>query len=134
MERNVPFDGTKRPRSEIVSSVAVMEEARGIARRLERREMSRGHKLPEARKRIAEAAGVAPGTLVNLAKGRLKRNFQELRDRVRAVLIRELEQEIGRLAHEIAIHRRVGAADHNPAVAQAETHLQAAKQLLNPAE
>jgi hypothetical protein len=110
-----------------------MAEARAEVRELEEREMRRGYKLPDARKRVAGRVGASPGTFRSLALGRLKKFDAALRDRIRALLIRELEQEVGRLAHEIETHKRAGARANSSAVGEAETHLEAAKALLRDA-
>jgi hypothetical protein len=129
-EQTVTFAVTKEPRGLVVSSVAVIEETRGIVRDLERREMQRGHKLPDARRRIASRVGAVPGTLINLARGRLKKFDAGLRERIRAALIREIEQEIGRLSHELETLTRAGSHPASAEVCEAQRHLAAAKRLI----
>lgn len=130
MERGGPIDGTKQPKEDGVSSVAILDETRALMRGLEEKEMRKGLKQPDARKRLAARLSVVPGTLTSLAKNRLKKIDASLRDRVRTLVIRELEQEIGRLTHELSIHKATGLRLDCAAVAEAETHLAAAKAIL----
>lgn len=133
MDRFSPPEGTNEPGSGRVSNVAILDETRALAHSLEQREMNRGFKLPDARKRLAARLGAMPGTLTNLAKKRLKKVDAVLRDRVRALVIRELEAEIGRLTHELNIHKATGSQPYSAAVAEAETHLATAKSILKNA-
>jgi hypothetical protein len=73
------------------------------------RETIRTGNKPIARKNVARAIGVSPGTIENLTRARLKRISGWLRDALRARVIRELEAEIVRLQHELAVLRQSGA-------------------------
>lgn len=61
-----------------------------------------------ARERVARALGTSPGTIENLQRGRLKRIAGWLRDALRQRVIRELEAELVRLHHELAILKQKG--------------------------
>lgn len=113
-----------------VSSVTVMHETQVLARQLERREMSKGVKLPDARRRIAERIGAAPGTLRSLALGRLKKIDAALRERIQAVLCREIEKEIARLQHELDTYSRCGANLDGASVFEIEAHLATARKMM----
>lgn len=104
---------------------------REYARQLEDREMAKGRKLMEARAAVAHRAGVPPGSLENLRRGRLKDLTTYLKKKLRAALIRELEQEAARLEHQITILRATGVDPREDVVAQAEAHLRAAKTALS---
>lgn len=110
-----------------------MRVYREYARQLEDREMARGCKLPEARAAVANRAGVPPGSLENLRRGRLKDLTTFLKKKIRAALIRELEQEAARLDHQLTILRATGVDPRENVVAQAEAHLRAARTALNSA-
>lgn len=107
-----------------------VDEAQTLAARLERREMSRGFSRNDARSRLARKLGVSPGTLENLGRGRLKRTIDGFTYRLRALLERELEAEIERLAHELEMVRASRDGADPVAVCEIETHLAKAKALL----
>lgn len=101
----------------------VMTVAR-IARRLIAEEgLVRGVKRPEARRIVAREAGVTPGSLENLERGRLK-HADRIAARLHALLASKIEQRIARLQHELFLARetgRVGRADLERAEAALET-------------
>jgi hypothetical protein len=113
-----------------MSTVAALERARAVARNLEQRERSRGSTVEAARAALARRAGVAPSTWRNLALGRLKRVDAWLRDRLQALLVRELEAEIARLSHELEIARQSGGHLASQHVCEVEAHLAAARAIL----
>jgi hypothetical protein len=118
---------------ENMSSAAVMEQARTLARSLERRERLRVGTAARARSSIAGKLGIGSGTLENIVKGRVKRLDSWIRDKLQALLIRELEAEITRLTHELETARRSGARLDSEQMGEVETHLAAAKAILNAA-
>lgn len=124
---------TKHPEG-VMNAVATVEQAREIAITLEKKERARGLNASEARSRFARRLGVASGTIENLVRGRLKRVDAWLRDRLQAVLIRELETEIARLTHELEMARQSGARPASDQMAEIEAHLSAAKALLSGGE
>jgi hypothetical protein len=113
-------------------TVATIEQAREVARSLERRERGRAGNLDAARASLARRVGVSPSTWRNLALGRLKRLDAWLRDSLQHLLIRELELEIARLEHELEIARRSGAHLASHDVSEIETHLARARAILEP--
>ena len=79
-----------------------------IADRLVGEEMlSRRIKRPEARRIIAREAGITPGSLENLSKGRLK-FLDRIEGRLNALLIRKIELRISNLERELQIARSIG--------------------------
>lgn len=93
----------------IMTAVAYVDRARGWAKRLEDVEAARsGMPLPDARKTVARRLAMAPGTLENLRKGRLKAIAAHWYDTLRQGVIRELEAELRHVQHEIAIARQTG--------------------------
>jgi len=113
-----------------MSTAATIESARNLARSLEQRERSRAGTLEAARGSLARRAGVAPSTWRNLALGRLKRVDAWFRDRLQALLIRELEAEIARLTHELEVARQGGDHLASQHVCEIEAHLAAARSIL----
>lgn len=92
-----------------MTTVAFENTAREWARALETREAGRsGIPVRMARKTIARKIGVAPGTLENLANGRMKRLSAWCFERLRGAVVAELQQEIGRCQHELEIARQCG--------------------------
>lgn len=108
-----------------------MSTAITIAQSLVRRERARGQTADEARAWLARKLSVGMGTARNLVRGRVKRVDETIRDRLRALLMRELEAEIARLTHELETLRRSGhhlASEH---ISEVEAHLGAARAILN---
>lgn len=93
-----------------MNALAEATEAQSLAKMLVKAESRRtGDDLAAAQRNVARAVGVAPGTLENLMRARLKRVSGWLRDALRARLIRELESELMRLQHELAVLKQTGA-------------------------
>lgn len=90
------------------NALAEVTEARNVANMLVNRESLRTRDNAIARRNVARALGVAPGTIENLQRGRLKRVAGWLRDALRARVIRELEAELVRLNHELAVLKQTG--------------------------
>lgn len=107
-----------------------MSSAVVIAQNLERRERSRVGSRTHARRSLAAKLRVGVGTLENLVRGRVKRVDAAIRDRLQALLVRELEQEIARLTHELEIARQSGAHLASEQISEVETHLAKARATL----
>lgn len=118
-------------RGDGMSSAATIDHAREIARSLEAKEQQRAGSKDLARSSIASKLGIGRGTYDNLIRGRIKRLDVIIRDRLHALLMRELETEIARLSHELEIHRQCGTHLDSGEVGEVETHLAAAKAILN---
>jgi len=90
------------------NAMAEATEARSLANILVAQEFRRTKDRGRARTNVARALGTSPGTIENLQRSRLKRISGWLRDALRARVIRELESEIARLQHELAVHKQTG--------------------------
>jgi microcompartment protein CcmL/EutN len=110
--------------------VTNMSSAIALAQNLERRERGRGFPVKAARARLADKLRVGYGTFENLVRGRVKTVDASIRDRLQALLIREIEAEIQRLQHELEIARQTGARLDSDQVCEIETHIQKAQALL----
>jgi hypothetical protein len=113
-----------------MSAVEYHDETRDLLSRLERKERDRAPDVATARKRLARRLGALPGTLENFARGRIKRADAYLRARIETLLIAELQHEIAALSHELEMLRAGGSDPRLSAIAEAETALATARQLL----
>lgn len=91
------------------NALAEATESRNLVNLLVDREARRSKCRIVARKNVARAVGVSPGTIENLQRGRLKTIAGWLRDALRARVIRELEAEVVRLQHEISVLHQTGS-------------------------
>jgi hypothetical protein len=107
-----------------------MTTATAIAQSLVRRERARGSSAEMARAWLAGKLKVGMGTTRNLVRGRVKRVDDTIRERLRALLMRELEAEIARLQHELESLKRSGAHLASQQISEVEAHIQAAKAIL----
>ena len=112
------------------NSVPDMNCAVSLARHLEDRERSRVGNRQVARRSLAHKLRVGIGTIEHLVRGRVKRVDAAVRDRLQALLVSELEQEIARLTHELEIARQCGAHLASDEISEVETHLVAARAIL----
>ena len=100
-------------------------------RQLEDKEAVRiGQPVPVARGFLARRLKVAPGTLENMRRGRVKEPRASLVEKIKGALIRELESEIQALSHEVEILRRSGCRPDEKQILEAETLLAKAKEIL----
>lgn len=105
--------------------------ARDWAAALEDREQTRsGVSLPNALATVARRIGVAPGSLENLRRGRSKGVRAFLYEKIRAAFIRECEQEMRRLAHELELARQAGLSAGSDEIGEIEAHFKALRELL----
>ena len=114
-------------------SVRSMSHAVAIARTLERMERGRLQSAALARRSIASRLKVGVGTFENILRERVKSVDAALRDKLQALLIHELENEIDRLTHELEIARQTGLRLDSHAFTEVETHLAAARAILGGA-
>lgn len=111
-----------------MSDVATMNR---LSKSLEDAEAYRlGINAKDARKRIAKRIGTTPTTLENLRRMRTKIVPNWLMNRVRAELVSVLQSEIQRLEHEVSIYRQIGQDHRDDLLAEAETSLASARQIL----
>ena len=90
--------------------------------------LDKGVKRPEARGIVAREAGISPGSLESLSRGRLKYT-DRIAGKLNALRVRKLEENMLLLEHELAIAKRVDAHSDDE-VDKAETLLKAAKKAL----
>lgn len=101
-----------------------MSNAFAIAQNLERRERARVGSTERARRSLAARLRIGVGTFENLVRERVKTVDARIRDRLQALLVHELEQEIQRLTHELEMARQSGAHPACQHVGEIEAHLQ----------
>jgi hypothetical protein len=101
-----------------------------IAQTLERKERARVFSVSLARQNLARKLQVGVSTVEHLVRGRAKRIDAVIRDRLQALLVRELESEIVRLTHELEIARQGGTHLASDKISEIETHLAQARALL----
>ena len=102
-----------------------------LAQTLERKERARGLSATEARRSVANKVRIGVGTLENLIRGRVKRVDAAIRDRLQALLVRELEGELARLSHELEMARQGGTHPASQHISAIETHLAEARALMS---
>lgn len=117
--------------SDLNPSEPRMSTAAAFAQTLVRRERQRGQSAEEARKWLAGKLKVGAGTVRNLVRGRVKRVDDTIRDRLRALVVRELEAEIQRLTHDLEVLKASGHHLGSDEVAEVDAHIAAAKAILN---
>jgi hypothetical protein len=107
-----------------------MRSVANLAERLVRETMiERGVKKPDARAIVAREARMKPGTLENLARGRLV-NVDTVRGRINAYMVSRIERKIRQLESELAIARRACVDGMEIDVAAAQAALEEAKRLI----
>lgn len=90
-----------------MSSVETM--ARDWVGELERRECERsGRNLPDARRELARKLSMAPGTLENIRRGRMKGLRVWVFEALRNAYLRELDRQEAALRHEREITVAMG--------------------------
>ena len=100
----------------------------GIA---EKREMARtGLNKPEARKALSRNLGLSYWSLVNIIRGRVKGLRGDLRDRIKAGIIRNIEGEITRLENELVVVHHCDANLSKANILGAEAALEQARAFL----
>lgn len=119
---------------EPMSAIASDELARSWARRIERNEARRlGLPIAAARKRVAYRLGVAPGTLENLSRDRMKGVRLWLFDTLKAAVVADLRREIAAHEHELAALARDSRGDLGGSLAEAEAGLVRLRALISEA-
>ena len=92
------------------------EQVRKWIEAAEKREIARtGLNKPQAREVLARSLKIGYWSLVNIIRGRVKGLRGDLRDRLKAGIIRHLESEIASLENELALVRKCnsGVPDAN---------------------
>jgi hypothetical protein len=107
------------------NALAESTEARNLTRVLVDQEARRRGTYDGAYRIVARTIGASPGTIENILRGRLKRVSGWLRDALRARVIAEMESEIVRLQHEIAVLRQAGVDPRSNEMAAVRADLSA---------
>lgn len=122
---------------QMYSAVDDITRFNDLAGRLELLECGRAPKLHEyggvltrARKIIAKRLGVTVSTLENYRQQRLKSVPHYLMQRVQKELVSLLQSEMDRLGHEIQIARQTYGSHRDDTLAEAETQLAKAREIL----
>ena len=115
----------------MVAAVFDDGEVRRWVRDSEARESARtGVPLPMAREAVARKSGIPSGTLETIRRGRSKGVRAWVVEKLKAFVLRELADEIGRLTHELAMVRaRSGGVESN-AEGAARAAVEAARKLV----
>lgn len=109
-------------RNEPMSTGLSDETIRSWVEAAEKREIARtGLNKPQAREALARSLTIGYWSLVNVIRGRVKGLRGEVRDKIKAGIVRNLESEITRLENELAVVRRCnsGLDEANIIAAQA---------------
>ena len=136
MGQNDPHAGTFRPERQFqqecmsMSTAAYVDGVRDHVKALEVRAVRAGLSASDARRRVADRLGCAPGTVESIVKGRKKHVDGVLKDRAHALLVTEIEKEIKALEHELEILRRVGSEPDHLEIEEIESCLEKARSLL----
>ena len=107
------------------NALAEVCEAQSLTRILVQQEARRRGTKDGVNVHVGRAVGAAPGTIENIMRGRLKRVEGWLRDALRARVVRELESEIVRLQHEIAVLKQAGVDPRSNQMSAARADLSA---------
>lgn len=119
-----------KPGAAGVNALMTLDAARVLAEGLELREQRRnGGSRQQARERVARRVGIAPGTLYNLARDRLKKLDADLRHQLAAYAIRDLQHEIASLTSQLESARSLGRSEDPRLVRAIEETLSSAQKL-----
>jgi hypothetical protein len=125
-------DRTSNPAGKMNPAIQDIEQARSLARSLEDREARRAGSVELARPIVARRLGINPSKLETLRRGRLKKIEGWLRDRIAALVVREIRNEITRLNNELALARQIGMDPRAVDLTEIETDLARLKALMRP--
>ena len=117
--------GSKSDRS------VAMGTASATASSLVGREEVRTRSRMIAYRAVASKIGMSATWVRKLVAGSVKAINADVKQRLDELLIRELEAEIARLTHDLEMARRCGSHPASLMVGEIETHLAAARALMN---
>lgn len=122
-------DGINDP----VMSAATFEDlARQWVRGLEEDEArASGEPLLVARQSLARKIGVAPGTLENIRRGRLKHIGKTIADQIQAYMVRHLQREIQRRTNDLQMVLECGKGIGDPEVDRLREAIARAQRVLD---
>lgn len=114
----------------VSTALTTTHEAQTLAKRLEDMRARAAGSIELARVQIARETRISAGTLENLRRGRIKQVAAWVRDSLQAAVVRQLEQEVRALEHEIMLLRQTGVDPRSPQVSEAEAYLARARAAL----
>lgn len=131
----MPRQKMPEPRQTVPPMSSDVMRSASFARRLIEIEADRQSVGREfAKHRVARREGVPLGTLDtldNILRGRVKGVAAWVRDRLAAAVVREIQQEMARLEHELQIARLTAEDAHDVDVAAAQAALAHARELIS---
>lgn len=92
----------------VSTALTTTYEAQNLAKRLEDMRAKAAGSIELARQQIARETRISAGTLENLRRGRIKQVAAWVRDSLQAAVIRQLENEMRALEHELQMVRQTG--------------------------
>jgi hypothetical protein len=97
----------------------------------EKREIARtGLNKPQAREALARSLRIGYWSLVNVIRGRVKGLRGDIRDKIKAGIIRNLESEIARLENELALVRKCNSCLCEANILAAQAAIEQARKFL----
>lgn len=120
----------KRPMS-AVAEASDIDTAHGWAKRLLKYEQERsGLSAEELRPVLARHIGVAPGTIENIQRKRIKEPSSSLMRKLRDALTRELQAEAKRHEHEVHVLEQTGCDPRDGEIAEVAAGLARIREIL----
>jgi hypothetical protein len=140
-KRKPQMAGTKRDEKStnqhqpkgVVVSIAPSINAQTMARQFIAEDAPRHGGHQPAQRALARKLGVSPGTLRNLAGGRLKRICVDLFARLKGEELRRINITLARAAHELEMARAIGVDPRSPEFRALEAAAHAAKTVMERA-
>lgn len=120
---------TKRDDKGNVVSISPSLSARDMTRTFLHQDAPSCGGIEPAKRALARRLGVAPGTIKNMAGGRLKRICADLFARLKAEEFRRLNLALQKAEHEIAIARSIGVDPRSADFRALEAAVEAARKV-----
>jgi hypothetical protein len=122
--------GTDKHEQGKVMSIAPSIAARDLARSFIHQDADKCGGCEPAQRALARRLGVAPGTIRNMAGGRLKRICADVFARLKAEQIRRLNLDLQRAVHELASARACGVDPRSVEFRALEAAAEAARKVM----
>ena len=106
-----------------------MSLAQTVLAAIKQEQVIRGVKRRDAMKLFAREAGLSPGTIENLVRGRL-RDVARIERQVNAYLASRANREIDRLQHQLSIYSEVAGGERGSDLGRVQALLDQAKALM----
>ena len=137
-ERNQPRDGitmrdeksTIQHATREVMTLAPSIAARDLTRSFIKQDAPEYGGSESAQRALARRLGVAPGTVRNLAGGRLKRICADVFARLKAEQMRRINLDLQRASHELSIARACGVDPRSPEFRALQAAAEAARKVM----